>query len=111
MAPMAVRFYYPTDEALAGKEAQSPTTPVIVYVHGGGFVLGNLDTHDRICRILARNTGAIVVAVDYRLSPEAKFPSAVEEVAFVAQFLHEEEQPMASIPSAWDSRVIQVEHI
>ncbi|MFR3890720.1 MAG: acetyl esterase, partial [Eggerthellaceae bacterium] len=45
--PMAVRFYYPTDEALAGKEAQSPTTPVIVYVHGGGFVLGNLDTHDR----------------------------------------------------------------
>ena len=88
--PMAVRFYYPTDEALEGKEAQSPTTPVIVYVHGGGFVLGNLDTHDRICRILARNTGAIVVAVDYRLSPEAKFPSAVEEVAFVAQFLHEE---------------------
>ena len=77
--PMAVRFYYPTDEALAGKEAQSPTTPVIVYVHGGGFVLGNLDTHDRICRILARNTGAIVVAVDYsKLSSSKKLPVPAE---------------------------------
>ena len=87
---LSVRFYYPTEASVAGKDAKQPNTPCIVYVHGGGFVLGNLETHDRICRILAENTGAIIVAVDYHLSPEAKFPSAVEEVAFVAQYLHQE---------------------
>ncbi len=51
-------------------------------------MLGNLDTHDRICRILADKTGSVVVAVDYRLSPEAKYPSAVREVAAVASYLH-----------------------
>ncbi|MBC2889202.1 acetyl esterase [Gordonibacter massiliensis (ex Traore et al. 2017)] len=83
-----VRYYYPTREAAAGRAAGEPATPGIVYAHGGGFVLGNLDTHDRICRILADKTGAVVVAVDYRLSPEAKYPSAVEEVAAVAEHLH-----------------------
>ena len=84
-----VRYYYPTDESAAARAASKPETPAIVYVHGGGFVLGNLDTHDRICRVLARNAGVAVVAVDYRLSPEAKFPSAVHEVAAVAAHLHE----------------------
>lgn len=85
-----VRYYYPTAEAVSGREAKTASTPAIVYVHGGGFVLGNLDTHDRVCRILAEKTGVILVAVDYRLSPEAKFPSAVEEVAAVASYLHEQ---------------------
>ena len=53
--------------------------PGIVYVHGGGWVLGDLDTHDRITRTLAEKTGAAVVAVDYTLSPEARFPRALEE--------------------------------
>ncbi|MEC4183250.1 acetyl esterase [Adlercreutzia sp. R21] len=79
-----VRRYYP--RPLAAGE----TSPAIVYVHGGGFVLGNLDTHDRICRILAERAGVPVVAVDYRLSPEARYPSAVREVAAVASFLHRE---------------------
>lgn len=61
-----------------------------MYVHGGGFVLGNLDTHDRICRILAERAGVPVVAVDYRLSPEARYPSALREAAAVASFLHRE---------------------
>ena len=47
-----VRYYYPTREAAAGRAAGEPATPGIVYAHGGGFVLGNLDTHDRVCRIL-----------------------------------------------------------
>ena len=76
-----VRYYYPTAAAAAGRAAGEPAMPAIVYVHGGGFVLGNLDTHDRVCRVLASHAGVPVVAVDYRLSPEAKFPSAVEEVA------------------------------
>lgn len=79
-----VRFYYPAEPAVAEGDA-----PAIVYAHGGGFVLGNLETHDRICRVLADRAGVPVVAVDYRLSPEAKFPSAVEEVAAVALHLHE----------------------
>ena len=84
-----VRYYYPTAEAAAGRAAGQALAPAIVYVHGGGFVLGNLDTHDRVCRILAEKTGAVLVAVDYRLSPEAKYPSAVQEVAAVASYLHE----------------------
>ena len=87
--PIPLRCYYPTAEAASAAAAGEGSTPGIVYVHGGGFVLGNLDTHDRICRILAEKTGASVVAVDYRLSPEAKYPSAVEEVAAVEGHLHE----------------------
>lgn len=84
-----VRLYYPTKDR-ASLEQADETLPGIVYAHGGGFVLGNLETHDRICRVLASKTGAVVVAVDYRLSPEAKFPVAVEEVAHVAKRVHEQ---------------------
>ena len=84
-----VRLYYPVKDR-ASLASDGETLPAIVYAHGGGFVLGNLDTHDRICRVLASKTGAAVAAVDYRLSPEAKFPVAVEEVACVAKHLHEE---------------------
>lgn len=84
-----IRYYYPTQAASDARTGAAAALPGIVYVHGGGFVLGNLDTHDRVCRILAEKTGVVVVAVDYKLSPEAKFPSAVEEVAAVATYLHE----------------------
>jgi acetyl esterase len=53
--------------------------PALVYFHGGGFVFGNLDTHDAVCRALAKQSGAVVISVDYRLSPESKFPAAVED--------------------------------
>ncbi|HEY3548513.1 MAG TPA: alpha/beta hydrolase fold domain-containing protein [Propionicimonas sp.] len=61
--------------------------PVVVYLHGGGWVVGNLDTHDRIMRALAHESGAAVLGVDYALSPEAKFPVAVEQCAAVVQQL------------------------
>ena len=53
--------------------------PALIYFHGGGFAFGNLDTHDAVCRSLAKESGAVVIAVDYRLSPEHKFPAAVED--------------------------------
>ncbi|MER7273263.1 alpha/beta hydrolase [Dactylosporangium sp. NPDC000244] len=55
----------------------------IVYLHGGGFVLGDLDTHDLVCRRLAAATGATVVAVGYRRAPEHAYPAAVEDALAV----------------------------
>jgi acetyl esterase len=54
-------------------------SPCLVFFHGGGWVIGNLDSHDVVCRTLAHEGQLIVIAVDYRLSPEAKFPAAVND--------------------------------
>ena len=51
-----------------------PALPLLLWFHGGGWVTGNLDTHDQLGRLLADAVGAVVVSVDYRLAPEAKFP-------------------------------------
>jgi acetyl esterase len=77
-----LRVYTP---AGAGAEV----LPALVFFHGGGFVIGDLDTHDGLCRLLANASGARVIAVDYRLAPEHKFPAAVEDaydaVAWIAE--------------------------
>jgi acetyl esterase len=59
------------------------TSPTVVFLHGGGWVAGDLDTHDRQARLLAIETGAVVVSVDYRRPPEVRFPGAFED-AFAA---------------------------
>ena len=69
--PIAARLYVP-------EESDRPR-PLIVYYHGGGWVVGDLDTHDATCRHLARESRAAVLAVDYRLAPEHRFPAAVED--------------------------------
>jgi acetyl esterase len=62
--------------------------PLVTFFHGGGWVIGDIDTHDGSCRILSRRTGAVVVSVDYRLAPENRFPAALDDcdaaVAWVA---------------------------
>jgi acetyl esterase len=66
-----VRVYWPV-----GHTAGSP---VVVYFHGGGWVLGDLETHDGVARAMSNDVGAIVVSVDYRLAPEHRYPAAVED--------------------------------
>jgi acetyl esterase/lipase len=68
-----IRIYWPR----AAKAAE--LFPVLMWFHGGGFVIGDLDTHDSACRLLANQSDCMVVAVDYRLAPEFKFPAAVED--------------------------------
>jgi len=68
--PISVRAYTPPDSA--GR-------PVLVYLHGGGWVRGDLDTHDGLCRLLAETTDCVVVSVDYRRAPEHTFPTPVHD--------------------------------
>jgi acetyl esterase len=67
-----LRIYTPV---AAGHEA----LPALVYFHGGGYVIGNIETHDGLCRMFANEAGLCVISVDYRLAPEHKFPAAVED--------------------------------
>ena len=73
--PIPARLYTPPG-------AQDPT-PLLVYFHGGGWVIGDLETHDDPCRFLAAHSGAKLLSVDYRLAPEHPFPAAAED-AFAA---------------------------
>jgi acetyl esterase len=66
------------------------TLPVILYMHGGGWVLGNADTHDRLVRELAVGTGAAVAFVDYDRSPEARYPVAIEQGYATARWIARE---------------------
>ena len=66
--------------------------PALIYVHGGGWTLFSLDTHDRLMRELAARAGVVVVGVDYALSPEVRFPFALHQVEGVARWLHESGQ-------------------
>ena len=67
---LPVRIYTPEGE---------PPFPIVVFFHGGGWVVGTLDTYDPLCRALAAATPAVVVSVDYRLAPEHRWPAAVED--------------------------------
>jgi len=75
--PIGVRIYWPPTDP--DRNPRSPAPPVVVYLHGGGFVVGDLDTHDGSCRQHAVGAGAVVVSVDYRLAPEHPYPAAVED--------------------------------
>ncbi len=81
--PIPLRLYRPTliDHA--------KPMPVLVYYHGGGWVIGDLDTHDTLCRQLANQAGCAVVSVDYRMGPEHRFPAAVDDAIAALAWVRE----------------------
>ena len=86
-------------------QPDSPAT--LFYLHGGGFILGNLDTHDRIMRLLASYSQCTVIGIDYTLSPEARFPQAIEEIVAACCYFHQQAEDyqinMSRIGFAGDS--------
>jgi len=85
-----VRIYTPRSEA---------PMPVIVYYHGGGWVVGNLDSADVLCRQLANGVNGVVVSVDYRLAPEHKFPAAVEDAYAAAVWAAQNADSLGADPN------------
>lgn len=84
-----LRLYKPLDP-LRPQAGTSPALPVLVYFHGGGWVIGDLDTHDSLCRQLANESGCAVVSVDYRLGPEHRFPASVDDSIAATYWVHKE---------------------
>jgi acetyl esterase len=79
---VALRYYRPS-----GSQRDEPL-PVLVFFHGGGWTIGDLDTHDIVCRGLANAGLCAVVSVDYRLAPEHKFPAAVDDATAATHWVH-----------------------
>lgn len=79
-AQLAARLYAPSTAA---------ALPVLLYLHGGGFTIGSIATHDVLCRQLAHLAGCAVVSLDYRLAPEYKFPTAIHDAWDALQWLHQ----------------------
>ena len=82
--PVPVRAYRPKG---AGKDE---ILPALVYIHGGGWVIGDLDTHDVVCRTLANGARCAVFSVEYRKAPESPFPAAVDDCFSALSFIFKE---------------------
>lgn len=82
--------YYP--------ETAAPNCPIIVYIHGGGFVLGNAKFYEPVTTYLANNTNSIVVAIDYRKAPEYKFPCAPQDCLDAVRWIHGHAKEMGGDP-------------
>jgi acetyl esterase len=89
LAGVPVRIYAP--------DLPAPM-PVLAWFHGGGWVIGSLDTHDAVCRRLAAAAECMVVAVDYRMAPEHRFPAAVDDCWAVTAWLAEQGRELGADP-------------
>ena len=90
--PLPFRVYTP---AAANDEPSGG----VIFFHGGAWVLGDLDTHDCLCRILANESGCRVVSVDYRLAPEHPFPAAVEDACAATAWIADHAAELAIDPT------------
>jgi acetyl esterase len=86
-----LRFYRP--------EGLPPEAPVLVYFHGGGWTIGDLDTHDVLCRELATGAGCALIAVDYRLGPEHRFPAAVNDALAATRWVQSQAAALGVDPA------------
>lgn len=84
-----VRHYRPAD---------GQTAPLLVFYHGGGWVIGDLDTHDALCRLTCRDAGIHVLSVDYRLAPEHPAPAAVDDAYAAFKWAHEHAGELGAAP-------------
>ena len=82
--PVAVRLHVPT----AAPGPAPALVPALVYLHGGGWVLFSMETHDRIMREYAAHAGVVVAGVEYALAPEARFPTALRQIVGVLRWLY-----------------------
>jgi acetyl esterase len=94
--PLRARLYETPLLGATAPDGERP--PLIVFLHGGGFVLGDLESHDVPCRILARHSGAHVLAVDYRLAPEHPFPAPLEDALAALRWAHEHARSLGADP-------------
>lgn len=78
-----LRFY-------RGATAPATNAPALLFAHGGGWVIGDRDSHEYVCRKLANDAACVVVSIDYRLGPEHKFPAAIDDSLAAAQWLTKE---------------------
>jgi acetyl esterase len=88
---IAVRVYHPA--------GANQAMPALVYLHGGGWTVGDLDTHDVLCRSLCKQAGGVVVAVDYRMGPEYKFPAAYDDAVVAWQWVAAQAQALGIDPT------------
>jgi acetyl esterase/lipase len=85
---MAVENLNASDLPLRVYRPKQQATAVLIFFHGGGLVAGSLETHDGLCRRLAATSGINIVAVDYRLAPEARFPAQLEDAIRAVKWVH-----------------------
>ncbi|HEY7717944.1 MAG TPA: alpha/beta hydrolase [Pedococcus sp.] len=97
--PVPARLYVPRSQVsrVAPDSAREPS-PLLVFLHGGGFMYGDLDSHDPACRVLAERADVRVLALDYRLAPEHRFPAAVDDCWAAYQWAVEHADELGADP-------------
>jgi acetyl esterase len=89
---LPVRIYSPQQETAGPR-------PVVVYFHGGGWVVGSISSHDALCRRLCSRSGCIFISVDYRLAPEHKYPAAVDDAFAATQWAADHAAELGGVPA------------
>ncbi len=90
---LRARLYTPTERLGSGP------SPTMLFIHGGGWIYGDLESHDPVCRFLAEQSGVQLLAIDYRLAPEHRFPAAVEDCKAAYRWLVEHADEVGADPS------------